>query len=179
MVSGLDWYDNNPKWIDELYQSITSQNVSAQVKFDVMQRAMATCPMVNMGYMRKRIPSLLDSGSQFILIHQNYFEKETLPHIVPSSGKKAEVHQLFQLTAANNGKLPMSIYVKLDLEFLGIMVLKFGVPITYEPNELLGEHWKTKLPGTINWNFDKISLSGVQPKIWSTKLWQSWLPNRC
>ena len=43
---------------DELIESISSQNISAQVTFEVMQRAVATCPQVNMGCGRKRIPSL-------------------------------------------------------------------------------------------------------------------------
>ena len=75
---------------------------------------MATCPKVNMGCGRKMIPSLLDYGSQVTLICQSYFELEILPHIRVSSGEKAEAHQLFQLTAANNGKPPMSMYVELD-----------------------------------------------------------------
>ena len=66
---------------------------------------MATCPRINMGCGRKVIPSLLDSGSQVTLIHQSFFEQEILPHIEPTNGEKAKAHQLFQLTAANNGKL--------------------------------------------------------------------------
>ena len=98
---------------------------------------MATCPKINMGCGRKVIPSLLDSGSQATLIYHSFFEQEILPNIKPSDGEKAKVHQLFQLTAANNGKLPISMYVELDLDFLGIVVPKVGVLITKEPNEPL------------------------------------------
>ena len=65
------------------------------------------------------------------------FEQEILPHFKPSDEEKVAAHQLFQLTAANNGKLPMSMYVELDLDFLGIVVPKVGVLIIQEPNELL------------------------------------------
>ena len=99
------------KGIVGLIDKIASQQVSAQIKIEVMQRALATCPKVNMGCGRKRIPSLLDSGSQVTLVCQSFFEQEILPHIKPSDGEKAEVHQLFQLTAANNGNLPVSMYV--------------------------------------------------------------------
>ena len=58
------------------------------------------------------IPSLLDSGSQVTFIHQSFFEQEILPHIEPSDGEEAKAHQLFQLTATNNEKLPISIYVE-------------------------------------------------------------------
>ena len=84
-----------------------------------MQKAVATCPKFNMGCGRKRIPSLLDSGRQVTLIHQSYFEQEILPHIRPPGGEKAEVHELFQLTAANNGKLPLSMYVELRFRHFG------------------------------------------------------------
>ena len=148
-VCGPDWIDipiTESKGIVGLIKKISSQQVSAQVKIEVMQRAMATYPRINMGCGRKVIPSLLDSGSQVTLICQSFFEQEILPHIKPADGEKAEAHQLFQLTAANNGKLPVSMYVELDSDFLGI-VPKVGVLITEEPNELLETHHKTKLPG--------------------------------
>ena len=136
---------------------ISSQQVSAQVKIEVMQRAMATCPKIKMGSGRKKIPSLLDSGSQVTLIHQSFFEQEILPHIKPSDGEKAKAHQLFQLTAANNGKLPVSMYVELDLDFLGIVVPKVGVLITQEPSVLLETCHETKLPGVVGWNLIKLA----------------------
>ena len=97
---------NYGKGMVGLIEKISSQQVSAQIKIEVMQRAVATCPKVNMGCGRKRIPSLLDSGSQVTLICQSFLEQEILPHIQPSDGQKAEAYQLFQLTAANHGKLP-------------------------------------------------------------------------
>ena len=145
------------KGIVGLFERISSQQVSAQVKIEVMQRAVATCPKINMGCGRKVIPSLLDSGSQVTLIRQSFFEQEILPHIKPSDGEKANAHQLFQLTAANNGKLPVSMYVELDLNFLGIVVPKVGVLITQEPNELLESRHKTKLPGMVGWNLIKLA----------------------
>ena len=153
-VCGPDQIDNliKKKGIVGLIEKMSSQQVSAQVKIEVMQTAMATCPRISMGCGRKMIPSLLDSGSQVTLICQSFFEQEILPHIKPSDGEKAKAHQLFQLTAANNGKLPVSMYVELDLDFMGIVVPKVGVLITEEPSELLKTCHKTKLPGVLGWN---------------------------
>ena len=78
-------------------------------------------------------------------------------HIKPSDGEKAEAHQLFQLTAANNGKLPISMYVELDLDFLGIVAPKVGVLITQEPNEPLDTCHKTRLPVMVGWNLIKLA----------------------
>ena len=47
-------------------EKISSQQVSTQIKIEVMQTAVATCPKVNMGCRRKRIPSLLDWQSSNI-----------------------------------------------------------------------------------------------------------------
>ena len=89
-VCGPDQNDktNYGKGMVGLTEKISSQQVSAQIKIEVMQRAVAACPKVNMGCGRKRIPSLLDSGSQATLICQHFFEQEILPHIQPSEGKK-------------------------------------------------------------------------------------------
>ena len=158
-VCGPDQIDiiNKDKGIVGLMGKISSQQVSAQVKIKVMQRAMATCPRINMGCGRKMIPSLFDSGSQVTLICQSFFKQEILPHIKPSDGEKAKAHQLFQLTAANNGKLPISMYVELDLDFLGIVVPKVGGFITQELNEHLETCHKTKLPGMVGWNLTKLA----------------------
>ena len=75
-VCGPDQTDHekkDDKGIVGLLKKISSQQVSAQVKIDVMQRAMTTCPKINMGCGRKVIPSLLDSGSQVTLICQSFF----------------------------------------------------------------------------------------------------------
>ena len=73
------------------------------------------------------------TGSQVTLIHHSFFEWEILPHIKPFDGEKAEAHQLFKLTAANHGKLPMSMYVELHLDFLGIVVPKLGFLLPKSP----------------------------------------------
>ena len=111
---------------------------------------------VNMGCGRKRIPSLFDSGNQVTLICKSSFGRVICATFVQSSGEKAEAHQLFQLTTANYGRLPTSMYVKLDLDFLEIMVPKVGVLITWEPNKLLDECHKSKLPSIISWNLVKL-----------------------
>ena len=64
-VCGPDQNDkmNKDKGIVGLIEKISSQQVSDQIKIEVMKRAMATYPKVNIGCRRMRIPSLLDSGS--------------------------------------------------------------------------------------------------------------------
>ena len=78
-VCGPDWNDehNKDKEIVGLIEKISSQQISAQIKIKVMHRAVATCPKVNMGCRRKRIPSLLDSGSKVTIIHQCFLSRRS------------------------------------------------------------------------------------------------------
>ena len=158
-VCGPDQIDqtNYGKGMVGLIEKISSQQVSAKIMIKVMQKAVVACPNINVGCRRKRIPSLFDSGSQVTLMCQSFFEQEILSHIEPSDGEKAEAHQLFQVTAANHVKLPVSMYVELDLDFLGIVVPKVGVLMTQEPSELLDKCHKTKLPGIISWNLINVA----------------------
>ena len=91
-VCGPDQIDQSDygKRMVGLIETISNQQVSAQMKIEVVQRAVATCPKVNMGCGRKRIPSLLDSGSHVTLICQSYFKQEILPHIRPSGGENSK-----------------------------------------------------------------------------------------
>ena len=130
-----------------------------------MQRAVATCPKVNMGCGRKRIPSLFDTGSQVTLIHHSYLKQEILPHIRPSGGEKAEVHQLFQLTAPLHGKVPISMYVELDKDFFGIAVPKLGFLLPKSPMNFWINAIKTKFPGIFGWDLIKLAYQLFVEKI--------------
>ena len=158
MVSGADQIDNSQKQINELYRSITGQNVSGLVKCDVMQRAVATCLKVDMDVEGKGIPSLLDLGSQVTL------RGRSCPTLCHQAGKMLKFFRLFHLAVANNGRLPVYIYIKLDLDFLGIMVPKFGALVPQEPNEPLDKCHKTKLPGIISWNLIKLAYEVFKQK---------------
>ena len=114
-----------------------------------MQRAVARSPKV---CINAQIPSLLDSGSDVMLLRQAYFEKHLLPKIKEATGEKAEAHQLFHLTVANNGQLPVKMYTELDINFLGLKVPNVGVLIVDDPTQVLDKKHQTKLPGIVGWN---------------------------
>ena len=74
------------------------------------------CALVPTG---SKFPSLLDWGSDVMLLRQSYFEKHLLPKIQVATGEKAEAHQLFHLTVTNDGQLTVKMYTELDINFLG------------------------------------------------------------
>ena len=145
----------------------------------MMQRIVAICHKVNMGCGRKRNLSLLDSDIQITLICQSYFEWEILPQIITSSRGKAEAHQLFQLTGANNGKLPMPMYVELDLDILGVLVPKMWG--SYYPRAQWAFRWAplNQTACCHQLEHDKICLSGVYSKSWIKEPGTFWQSNRC
>ena len=117
-----------------------------------MQRAVARSPKVYISAHGIQIPSLLDFGSDVMLLWQAYFEKHLLPKIQEATGEKAEAHQLFHLTVANNGQLPVKMYTELDINFPGLKVTNVGVLIVDDPTQVLDKKHQTKLPGIVGWN---------------------------
>ena len=117
-----------------------------------MQCAVAKCPKVCISTHGIQIPSLLDSGSEVTLLWQSYFDQHILPKIKLATGEKADAHCLFKLTVANDGQMPIKMYTELDLTFLGLKVLKVGVLIAEELNQVLDKKHQTRLPGIIGWN---------------------------
>ena len=84
-----------------------------------------------------QLPSFLDSSSEVTLLQQSYFDKHILPKIKLATGEKANTHNLFKLTVANDGQMPIKMYTELDLTSLGFKVLNVGMLIAEEPNQVL------------------------------------------
>ena len=136
----------------ELIQSIHSASISAGTKLEIMQCAVARSPKVSISAHGIQIPSLLDSGSDVMLLRQAYFEKHLLSKIQVVTGEKAKAHQLFHLMVTNNGQLPVKMYTELDINFLGLRVPNVGVLIVDDPTQVLDKKHQMKLPGIVGWN---------------------------
>ena len=136
---------------------LRNTSISAETKMEIMQCAVAKCPKVCISAHIIQLPSLLDSGSEVTLLRQSYFDQYILPKIKPATGEKANTHCLFKLTVANDGHMPIKMYTKVDLTFLGLKVPKVGVLIAEEPNQVLDKKHQTRLPGIIGWNLIQLS----------------------
>ena len=143
---------HNTDYETELIQLIHSSPISAGTKLEIMQCAVARSPKVCISAHGIQIPSLLDLDSDMTLLRQAYFEKHFLPKIQVATGEKAKAHQLFHLTVANDGQLPVKMYTELDINFLGLKVPKVGVLIIDDPSQVLDKKHETKLPGIVGWN---------------------------
>ena len=117
-----------------------------------MQQALAKCSKISISCKGVQMPSLLDLGSEVSLICHTYFKEHLLPRIEIPMGEKADALTLFNLTAANDGQLPIKMYTKFDINVFGLKVLNVSCLILEEPNSVLDRKNHTKLPGIIGWN---------------------------
>ena len=135
-----------------IMRSISSQGISAHDKMEIMQQAVAKCSKISIASMGVQIPSLLDSGSEESLIRYSYLKEHMLLKIETPMSEKSDAHVLFNLTAANDGQLPIKQYIELDVNFMGLNVPNVGFLMIDEPNKVLEKKHHTKLPGIIGWN---------------------------
>ena len=133
---------------NSLIIQLRNTSILAETKMEIMQRAVSKCPKVCISAHGIQIPSLLDSSSEVTLLWQSYFDQHILPKIKLVTGEKANAHCLFKLTVANDGQMPIKMYTKLDLTFFGLKVLKVGVLIAEEPNQVLDK----KTSNQITWH---------------------------
>ena len=148
----------------ELIQSIHNASILATTKLEIMQHAVAKSPKMSISAHGIQIPSLLDLGSEVMLLRQSYFE-HLLPKIQVATSEKAEAHQLFHLTVVNDGQLPVNMYTELDINLLGLKVLNGSVPVVEDPSQVLEKKHQSKLPAIVGWNLVWLSYNAFTEKI--------------
>ena len=96
---------------DLIYQ-INNTSILTETKIEIMQHAVDKCPKVCISAHGIQIPSLFDSSSKVTLLWQSYFNKHILPKIKLATGEKADTHNLFKLPVANDGQMPIKMYME-------------------------------------------------------------------
>ena len=130
-----------------------------------MKWAVAKCPSIKLKVMGESMPSLLDSSSMVSLMQQDHFNSYFRLQLGPAEGSVPDAHHLFNLTSASGGAIPLSRYVELDVEFLGLHVPRVGFLITQNPNKVLDPDHRTRLPRIVGLEFGKTSLPRVPQEV--------------
>ena len=125
---------------------------SLKTQFKMMKRAVATYPKVIITIMDEYMPFLLDSSSMVNLVWQTYFNGYFRLWLGPAEGAMAKAHNLSDSKSANGGGIPLSKYLELGIEFLGLKVSRVRSLITQNLNEVLNPEHKTRLPSIVGWN---------------------------
>ena len=115
--------------------------------------------------MGESVPALLDSSSMVSLMWQDNCNRYFRLQLGPAEGSVADTHHLFDLTSASGGAIPLSGYVELDVEFLGLHVPRVRFLITKNPNKVLDPDHRTRLPGIVGWKFSKASLPRIPQEV--------------
>ena len=149
---------------EDLIWLIHNTSILAATKLEIMQCAVAKSPKVSTSAYGIQILSLLDLGSEVMLLRQFYFNQHLLPKIKLAMSAKANTHQLFNLTVTNDGQLLVKMYTKLDITFLGLKVLNVGVLVVEDPSQVLDKKHQSKLPGIVGWNLVWLSYNAFLEK---------------
>ena len=112
---------------------IHNTSILAETKLQIMHHAVAKSPKVSISAYGIQIPSLLDSGSEVMLLRQSYFEQHLLPKIKSAMSKKADTHKLFNLTVTSDEQLLIKMYTELDITFLGLKVPNISMLVMGDP----------------------------------------------
>ena len=96
---------------------------SMQTQFKVMKWAVAKCPNVKLKIMGVS------------LMWQDHFNRYFRLQLGPTEGSVADTHHMFNLASASGEAIPLSRYVKLHVEFLGLQVPMVGFLITQNPKK--------------------------------------------
>ena len=135
-----------------MLQTLTNHAVSFKTKQCILNRAVLQCLSISIEILGRKIPSLLNSGSMVMLIHEGYFTKNILLLFKKSTGNLTEAHSLFWLSAANNEVMSVSKHFEADVTLLGFTIPHMGFLVVKDPNTLLEPQHRTQLPGVIRCN---------------------------
>ena len=122
-----------------------------------MKQAVAKCLSIKLKVIGESVPSLLDSGSMVTLMQQDHFNRYFRLQLGPAEGLVADAYHLFNLTSASGVAIPLSKYVELDVEFLGLHVPRVGFLITQNPNKVLDPDHRTRLLRIVGWSLVKLA----------------------
>ena len=148
----------------DLIWSIDNASILATTKLEIMQCAVAKSPKVSISAYGIQIPSLLDLGSDVMLLRQSYFDQLLLLKIKVATSEKAKAHQLLNLIVTNDGQLPVKMYTELDITFLGLKVMNVGVLVVEDPSQVPDKKHQSKLPGIVGWNLVQLSYNAFIEK---------------
>ena len=141
--------------IDCLFQTVPSNTISSLDKLDILEKAVAPCPEINIQIKDQKPRSLLDSGSVVTLMTQWYF-KECLKSKIPEPQPGGiNAHNLFNLKGVGENQVPLSRYFTCDITIRGMVVLDVGVLVKTDRILTTSKGVKTKVPIIIGCNVFK------------------------
>ena len=124
-------------------------------KLDILEKAVAPCPEINIQIKDQKPRSLLDSGSMVTLMTQSYFEECLKSKILEPQPGGINTHNLFNLKGVGENQVPLSRYFTCDITIGGMVVPDVGVLVKTDRVLTTSKGVKTKVPVIIGCNVFK------------------------
>ena len=141
--------------IDCLFQTVTSNTITSVDKLDILEKAVAPCPEINIQIRDQKPRSLLDSGSMVTLMTQSYFEECLKSKILEPQPGGINAHNLFNLKGVGENQVPLNRYFTCDITIGGMVVPDVGVLVKTDRVLTTSKGVKTKVPVIIGCNIFK------------------------
>ena len=128
--------------VKKLVYEASSQRIKENEKRGILQRAISSCPKVDLEFPgNKKLDSLLDGGSMVTLVTDSYYNKYLKNDV--QIKEHVSAHNLFQLSTASSSSMKCLKYFECDITFLGINVPQVGILVTKDPYKYID---KSKIP---------------------------------
>ena len=127
-------------------RAIRGQNAGSKISpshDQLLQRAVGTCPMVEIRVGGVSVPCLLDTGSQVSTITEEFFRK----HLGGEDEDMLSTSGWLKLTAANGLDIPYLGYLELEVETMGMTIPDCGFLVVKDPHSS-----QLSVPGIIGMN---------------------------
>ena len=138
---------------EQIVRTLTSSAMSTETKQRILKRAVSQCLSITMEFLGLKVPSLLDSGSMVMLIHEAYFNKHILPLLHAVQWKNWLKHTrcftsqplIIKICQSRGISRLMFLYLGFEFQPVGFLVVK-------DPNTVLESQYSTHTPGVIGCN---------------------------
>lgn len=125
-----------------------STNRSGAMKEQVIQRAVGTCPVVNIKIGQVLVPCLLDTGSQVSTVSETFFRE----HFLSDGTDLLQTAGWLRLTAANGLEIPYLGYLELDVEAMGNVLPNCGFLVVKDVAGHPAKSKSSRTPGLVGMN---------------------------
>ena len=154
----------NDTELEMLRNTVTCKTLTETERYHIMEQAVAPCPEIIMSIKGHRIRALLDMGSEVTLINESYYN-EHIQHLIPTVEQdQLNAHNLFNLKGVEDGSVPLSKYLAVDIQVGGRLIHDIGVLVKADKVPLIDSNGKsTRAPAILGCN---LISKGLEEYIW-------------
>lgn len=137
---------------------VDAETGSTKSKEEVLRRAVAKCPEVEICLEGVPYKCLIDTGSQVTTVTESFFR-----NLLQSKPELHDVTKWMRITGANHLDIPYIGYIEINLEAFGECVENVGVLVVKDPTDIASNKRKTLVPGILGSNAFSLFKQKMEP----------------